>query len=115
MRGVNLSGIVGGRFGWDAAWAQGVEAPSYGGESARQAPRDGYAHLFTRLGGARLDGVEPSGASAGRRRDLRSVGRPGRLRYGGVHDVDADEDPTTPAQSDVVVKAGGDALARLGT
>jgi hypothetical protein len=113
VRGIDLSGTVGGRFGWNAAWAQGAEAAAYAGESVRQTPRDGYAHVTTRIGGMRLDGVEPadpaeSGARSDTSLDL------GAFFYRGVHSVDTDATPSTPPVDDTVIKAGGDALARLG-
>jgi hypothetical protein len=114
VRGVNLSGTVGGRFGWDAAWVQGVEATNYGAESVRQLPRDGYGHIYTRIGGMRLDGVEPSGPDTWNASRSDASLDLGAFVYGGEHSVDADENPATPPENDVMTKVGGDALARLG-
>lgn len=115
VRGVNLSGTIGGRVGWDAAWVQGVEATNYGAEGTPQMPRDGYAHVFTRLGGMRLDGVERTGEAAG----AGALDDPsldlGVFGYVGKHDVEVDETGAAPPQGDLVAKAGGDMLARLGT
>lgn len=114
VRGVNVSGIAGGRFGWDAAWAQGVEAAAYGGETLRQAPRDGYAHVFTRIGGMRLDGVDPEGAALTEPPVEAASVDLGAFVYAGEHSVDTDDDPATPPEDDRVTKVGGDVLARLG-
>jgi hypothetical protein len=113
VRGVNLSGTIGGRFGWDAAWVQGVEAPSYAGETIHQLPRDGYAHVFARLGGMRLDAVEPTGPPAEGPGSDASLDVGGFV-YGGEHDVDTDSTPATSPVNDAMTKLGGDALARLG-
>jgi hypothetical protein len=111
VRGVDLSGtLASGRLGWNVAWVQGVEAPNYGGEKARQMPLDGYAHLVTRIGGMRLDAAD---AREGGARDDFSVDI-GGFAYAGQHDVDADNNASTPPEGDVVTKLGGDALARLG-
>jgi hypothetical protein len=110
VRGVNLSGTAAGRIGYDVAWVQGVEAPNYGGEKVRQVPRDGYAHLFTRIGGMRLDAADGAGGGS---RDDTSIDVGGFV-YLGEHDVDADNAATTPPEGDFVSKAGGDVRARLG-
>jgi hypothetical protein len=115
VRGVNLSGTIGGRVGWDAAWVQGVEAANYAAEETSQMPRDGYAHVYTRLGGMRLDGEEPTGEAPG----AGALDDPsldvGVFGYVGKHDVEVDETGDAPPQGDLAAKVGGDTLARFGT
>jgi hypothetical protein len=118
VRGIDVSGTLGGRVGYDAAWVQGVEG-AYGAEPAVEAPRDGYAHLYVKLGGARLDGLERPGLLSGRVDRWVQIGAFG---YAGVHDAlpDADAAAMTmsktppPTQRDVLYKTGGDVNARIG-
>ena len=85
------------------------------GESARQLPaRRAYGHVFARLGGMRLDGVEATRPAPGEPTGTDASLDLGAFVYGGEHDVDADNNPATPPENDVVAKVGGDALARLG-
>ena len=79
---------------------QGVEG-GYGSESIRQVPRDGYAHVYAKLGGRRIDGVE-QGPPAG------TVWiQIGAFFYGGEHDVSTGH-TTPPTETDILYKAGGD-------
>jgi hypothetical protein len=111
VRGLNLSGTIAGRFGWDLAYVQGVEG-SYNLDGIRQIPRDGYAHAYVKLGGLRLDGVEPNGYAPPPSGE-RSV-QIGCFAYAGLHDVVVDNDRTKPPEEDVLYKAGGDVDALLG-
>jgi hypothetical protein len=116
VRGINFSGTVGGRFGYDVAYVQGVEG-AYGTDAIRQVPRDGYAHAYVKIGGLGLDGREPGGSAPGSG-DAGggggSAGTPvretslllGGFFYGGQHDVDTEK--PMPEQ-DLLYKAGGDA------
>jgi hypothetical protein len=114
VRGIDLSGTIAGRFEWNAAWVQGEEESNYEGSRVPQAPKDGYAHIVTRFGGPRLDGIEPgSGAPGASPRGDSSVDL-GAFVYAGDHDVETDPDGDAPVQRDFVLKVGGDALARLG-
>ncbi len=111
VRGVDLSGTVGGRFGWNAAYVQGVEG-SYTGDGIKQIPRDGYLRAFVKLGGLRLDGLQPGGAVGGAARE-RSLTVGGFL-YGGRHDVDTAGTPAVPPEGDLMYKAGGEVDLLLG-
>jgi hypothetical protein len=111
VRGLDLSGTIGGRFGYNLGYGQGVEG-AYNNEGIRQVPRDGYARLYFKLGGLRLDGVEPAGAVVAETE--RSV-QVGGFVYAGKHDVDVDNDRTKPPESDVLYKTGGDLYVILGT
>jgi hypothetical protein len=109
VRGLNFSGTFAGRVGYDVAYGQGIEG-SYNTEGIKQIPRDGYAHLYFKIGGLRLDGVEKPGAPAGPERSVQIGG----FVYAGQHSVDVDNDRTMPAQSDVLYKTGGDLYAIIG-
>jgi hypothetical protein len=108
VRGLDVAGTFFGRLGYNAAWVQGVEG-SYSGAELRQVPRDGYAHLYAKIGGLRLDGIEPqsdtSGATLPGREESVLIGG---FVYGGKHDVDTTGDPTRPPEGDDLWKTGGD-------
>jgi hypothetical protein len=109
LRGIFLSGTIRGRIGWDAAYGQGVEGEYMSGLD--QLPLDGYLHVYGKIGGLRLDGVErPEGASE-RERSLTLGG----FVYAGKHHVDGDGDPATPPESDVLLKTGADLSAIVGS
>jgi hypothetical protein len=117
VRGINFSGTAGGRFGYDLAYVQGVEG-SYGTDAIRQVPRDGYGHVYVKIGGLGLDGRDPGGGTSGAGGDAGGggggAGIPlretslllGGFFYGGKHDVDTGS--PTP-EGDLLYKAGGDA------
>jgi hypothetical protein len=106
VRGVDLSGTIRGRFGWNAGYGQGVEG-SYSTEGIKQIPRDGWARVYFKVGGLRLDGVDDQGLPE------RSL-QVGAFVYGGKHDVDVDNNRTKPPESDVLYKLGGDVYAIFG-
>ena len=115
FRGLTVSGIFGGgafagRFGYDVGYGQGLLTSSLG-EPLRQIPRDGYAHLHTKLGGLRLDGVEEPTA-AGKETSLML----GAFAYSGRHRLDRRVKMGDPKFEEDArfFKAGLDADARLG-
>jgi hypothetical protein len=57
LRGVELAGIIGGRFGW---FAGVVEDPA----PVAEINKDSYARAEAKIGGMRLDGVDAGAASA---------------------------------------------------
>ncbi len=109
IRGLDLSGTIGGRFGWNLAYGQGIEG-SYNNDGIKQVPRDAYAHVYFKLGGLRLDGIEPPGGAPA----VEKSAQIGGFVYAGEHNVDVDNDRTKPAELDVLYKAGGDFYAIIG-
>jgi hypothetical protein len=108
VRGVDFSGTIAGRFGWNLGYGQGIEG-SYNTEGIKQIPRDGWARAYFKIGGLRLDGIEAATPVAVER----SL-QVGGFVYGGKHEVDIDNDRTKPAEGDLLYKLGGDAYAILG-
>jgi len=110
LRGLNLSGTFGGRFGVDVGYGQATLTSALD-EPLPQAPRDVYAHAYYKLGGLRLDGVEDAAST----REERSV-QVGVFGFHGVHTLDQrkalEDDPAS--QEDTLDKAGADVLVRLG-
>ena len=109
IRGLDLSGTIGGRFGWNLAYGQGIEG-SYNNDGIKQLPRDAYAHAYFKLGGLRLDGVEPPGGGPAVEKSVQIGG----FVYAGKHEVDVDNDATRPPEPDVLYKTGGDLYAIIG-
>jgi hypothetical protein len=109
VRGLDFSGTIRGRVGWNAGYGQGIEG-SYNTEGIKQLPRDGWARIYFKVGGLRLDGVDPAGGAAESERSLQV----GAFVYAGKHDVDVDNDRTKPPEGDLLYKTGGDLYAILG-
>jgi hypothetical protein len=108
VRGVDLNGILGGRLGYNLAWVQGIE-PLSGSDPRHQLPRDGYVHLYGKIGGAPLDAVDQRGGGLDHWLTLGGFG------YVGRHDVNInDAAPATRTEGDFFYKVGGDANSRLG-
>lgn len=110
LRGLGLSGTFAGRVGYDVGYGQGALTSPLG-DPLRQVPRDAYAHLYGKLGGLRLDGIEETGDD----RPEASV-LVGAFVFRGKHTLDArksaSDDPD--AEDDTFYKAGVDVDARLG-
>jgi hypothetical protein len=109
VRGIDLSGTIRGRFGWNLGYGQGIEG-AYNVEGIKQLPRDGWARAYFKVGGLRLDGVEPEGGAVQSEKSLQV----GAFVYAGKHDVDVDNSRTRPPEGDLLYKTGGDLYVILG-
>lgn len=109
LRGLGASGTLGGRVGYDLGYGQGALTSSLG-DSLRQVPRDLYGHLYTKLGGLRLDGIEETGDDQGEVSAL-----VGAFYYRGKHTLDARKTAADApdAEDDAFYKAGLDLNARI--